>query len=195
MSNELNLKNIINSENWSMLRSSQAAYGLVPLIQALGDNITCIEIGVNLGFNSYMLLENCSNISKLIGIDHYKEYQDWEGYIDQNMQDLVWNIFHENISALGPKFVLIKESSADAAKDIDDESIDFIFIDADHSMRAVLQDLDNYYPKLKPGGVISGHDANLFSVNFAVLSWAKRKGIELSRVQIVKNSSWWWQKV
>jgi methyltransferase family protein len=39
-----------------------------------------------------------------------------------------------------------------------DESCDFVYIDADHSFDAVTVDLRTWYPKLKVGGVMSGHD-------------------------------------
>jgi predicted O-methyltransferase YrrM len=40
----------------------------------------------------------------------------------------------------------------------EDNSIDFIYIDGDHSYNAVKQDLEMYLPKLKDNGIIGGHD-------------------------------------
>ncbi len=194
MTTDLKIEDLIKSKDWKLHQSKQAAYGLIPIIQNLGNNIKCIEIGVNLGHNSYMLLECCKNIQELIGIDHYKEYKDRQSYIDQTTQDMVWTIFKENIKVLTNKFKLIKTSSTNAAKYIEDDSIDFIFIDADHNIKAVLNDLDSYWPKLKSGGIMSGHDSNLFSVNFAVLSWTKHKGIPQSTVKTAINNSWWFKK-
>lgn len=194
MAHELKLHNIIRNANWSTYKTTQAAYGLVPFILSLGDNIKCIEVGVNLGINSCMLLDMCPNIKELIGVDHYRAYQDWQSYIDQAVQDVAWSIFVENAKVLGPKFTLIKEKSVDAAKVLLDNSFDFIFLDADHSMKAILQDLDSYWPKLKSGGIIAGHDGNLFSVNFAVLSWSRNKGIDPSEILTVNNNSWYWIK-
>jgi predicted O-methyltransferase YrrM len=194
VTHELKLRNIIKDKNWPTFKSTQAAYGLIPLIMGLGNDIKCIEIGVNLGFNSCMLLDSCPNIKELIGVDHYIAYQDWQGFIDQTMQDMAWSIFSENLDILGPKFTLLKASSVEAAKQLADDSFDFIFIDADHSMRAILQDLDSYWPKLKSGGIMAGHDSNLFSVNFSVLSWTRNKGINPSEIQTVSNNAWWWQK-
>lgn len=194
MANELKLRNILKDKNWSTYKTTQAAYGLVPLILGLGEDVRCIEIGVNLGINSCMLLDCCPNIEELIGIDHYTAYQDWQGYINQATQDIAWSIFSENVKVLGPAFKLIKASSVEAAKILPDDAFDFVFIDADHSMKAVLQDLDNYWPKLKSGGIMAGHDSSLFSVNFAVLAWTRNKGIDPSEIMTANNNSWYWRK-
>lgn len=53
---------------------------------------------------------------------------------------------------------LIKSHSSDAAKHIPDSSLDICFIDAGHSYEDVIRDIRTYLPKVKPGGVISGHD-------------------------------------
>lgn len=39
-----------------------------------------------------------------------------------------------------------------------DEYFDVIFIDGDHSYEAVKKDIELWYPKVKPGGIIAGHD-------------------------------------
>lgn len=194
MTGETSLRKIIDNPNWAIQKSRQAAYGLVPMINKLGNDVHGIEIGVNFGTNSYMLLESCPNITKLIGVDHYTAYQDWQGFIDQSIQDKVWKAFSENMKILGSRFKLIKESSTNAATQLEDDSYDFIFIDADHSMKAVLQDLDSYWPKLRVGGIMAGHDNNIFGVNFAVTSWTKRKGIDISDIKVGSNNSWWWIK-
>ena len=106
----------------------------------------------------------------------------------------MWKAFSENMKILGSRFKLIKESSTNAATQLEDDSYDFIFIDADHSMKAVLQDLDSYWPKLRVGGIMAGHDNNIFGVNFAVTSWTKRKGIDISDIKVGSNNSWWWIK-
>jgi cephalosporin hydroxylase len=40
----------------------------------------------------------------------------------------------------------------------EDESLDFVYIDANHSYDGVIKDLQDWYPKIKKGGMISGHD-------------------------------------
>jgi predicted O-methyltransferase YrrM len=44
------------------------------------------------------------------------------------------------------------------AKSFDDASLDLVFLDADHSEEWMLRDLEAWLPKVRPGGIISGHD-------------------------------------
>jgi predicted O-methyltransferase YrrM len=41
-----------------------------------------------------------------------------------------------------------------------DESLDAVFIDADHSYEAVKMDIQNWMPKVRRGGILAGHDYN-----------------------------------
>ena len=68
-----------------------------------------------------------------------------------------------------------------------DNSLDFIFIDADHRYEAVTKDLQNWFPKLKTDGIIAGHDWPWDSVRNAVTDFFKR---DLP----VNVSSWVYQK-
>lgn len=188
------LKSLTSVPNWKEFREQSAAYGIIPILQNMGPDIKGIEVGVCLGVNSYILLEMCPNISLIVGIDHYKAYKDWDREIQQYEQDYNFNKLKNNMEYIGPRFSLIREESIVAAKELDNESFDFVFIDADHNMKAVLNDLDNYWPKIKSGGIMAGHDSNLFGVNFAVTSWCKRKNIEPSAIVNTINDAWWFTK-
>jgi hypothetical protein len=56
------------------------------------------------------------------------------------------------------KIVFLKETSDDAFNKINDDELDFLFIDGCHTYECVYKDLVNYYPKVKSGGIISGDD-------------------------------------
>lgn len=57
-----------------------------------------------------------------------------------------------------PKIEMCKGASVERSKDFPDEFFDYIYIDADHTKKAVLDDLNAWYPKVKKGGIIAGHD-------------------------------------
>lgn len=57
-----------------------------------------------------------------------------------------------------PNVSLVKSRSEDASKKFDDEYFDFIYIDADHSFDGCMNDLVHWFPKVKNGGIIAGHD-------------------------------------
>ena len=58
----------------------------------------------------------------------------------------------------GKNCEVIKGYSVDVAKTIPDESLDWVYIDADHRYEAVKADLKAWFPKVRKGGVMSGHD-------------------------------------
>lgn len=64
--------------------------------------------------------------------------------------------------------VLCQADSAEAASLHEDGSVDFCFIDADHTEAAVRRDILAWLPKLRPGGILAGHDIDCPSVHAAV---------------------------
>lgn len=78
----------------------------------------------------------------------------------------------------------IKLSSREAHKIFQDESIDFAFIDADHSYEGVTEDIKCWYPKIKKGGVLAGHDYDWPSVKSAVTNYFVAKPV------YIYNTSW-----
>jgi predicted O-methyltransferase YrrM len=68
--------------------------------------------------------------------------------------------FRDNVDAFGfgNYITPLQMTSAEAAETFADSSVDAVFIDADHSHRAVKIDLAAWVPKLKAGCIIAGHD-------------------------------------
>jgi len=52
----------------------------------------------------------------------------------------------------------IRKFSVDAAKEIPDGSLDFLYLDANHTLQYVIADLAAWVPKVRKGGIIAGHD-------------------------------------
>lgn len=70
----------------------------------------------------------------------------------------LYDDFLKNVEPLKTIITPIRMKSTDACCLYRDESLDFVFIDADHSLRGIVSDLNNWFPKVKIGGVIAGHD-------------------------------------
>lgn len=70
----------------------------------------------------------------------------------------LYEIFLENLKPVEAYYKPMKLPSVDAAKKFKDESLDFVFIDAGHEYYAVKEDILAWYPKVKKGGILAGHD-------------------------------------
>lgn len=121
------------------------------------NNGICVEIGVFKGEYSKKILEQ--NPKKLYMIDI------WEP-VEKNYDDLTNNKNHPDaysealkIAKLySNKTITIKKDSIEAALNFKDESIDFLYIDANHAYDFIKKDIEIWYPKVKKGGIFGGHD-------------------------------------
>jgi predicted O-methyltransferase YrrM len=86
-------------------------------------------------------------------------WQSFHGYVDTKASTHMAEAEAAARALLEPMGCDIRKgTSVDIAATVPDRSLDFVYIDADHSKRAVLEDLRAWAPKVKSGGVISGHD-------------------------------------
>jgi predicted O-methyltransferase YrrM len=70
----------------------------------------------------------------------------------------LYEIFLSNMKPVEAFYKPMKIPSSDAAKKFKDESLDFVFIDAGHQYDEVKDDILAWYPKIKKGGILAGHD-------------------------------------
>ena len=75
----------------------------------------------------------------------------------------------------------ILTTSIKASRRFDDVSLDFVFIDACHTYQAVKKDISSWLPKVKPGGILAGHDIGTYR------SVAQAVGELLGQVSIKEN--------
>lgn len=82
-------------------------------------------------------------------------------------------------------------TSHEAAQAMNRESVDVIFIDAEHTKDAVLADIRDWWPRMKRGGLVAGHDyghRRFPGVKEAVDEFTQRNKLELG----VGNGKVWW---
>lgn len=124
------------------------------LFHELGFNHVA-EIGVESGRFSKVLLMNNPG-SKLYAIDSWKAYRAYRDHVRQPKIDQMLVDARERLKGLRVQF--IQAFSVDAAKNFKDGTLDAVFIDANHRYEFVVADLAAWVPKVRPGGIVSGHD-------------------------------------
>jgi SAM-dependent methyltransferase len=123
-----------------------------------------VEVGTWEGDYSYELLKQ-TKCSKLYCVDPYKHfddssYPDGMNMLSQEQFDSKYDTVCKRFSQFGDRVEFIRKLSNDAASRFEDESLDFVYIDGNHKCKYVLEDLNNWYNKIKPGGIIICDDAS-----------------------------------
>lgn len=77
-------------------------------------------------------------------------------------------VARKNLAPVAKYVTVVKRDSAEFASEFGDESVDFVFIDAGHTYELVTADIDAWWPKLKPGGIMAGDDFTWDGVHKAV---------------------------
>ncbi|MEE9280528.1 MAG: class I SAM-dependent methyltransferase [Myxococcota bacterium] len=139
-------------------------------------DVLVAEVGTYSGYTAAHLLRYCPQIKRLYAIDLTEPDPGF---------DLITHL---------ERAELILGDSAECAKRFADTYFDLVFIDADHSEAAVLGDLKAWVPKVKPGGLITGHDYgshNHPGVAVAVDAYFRN---HVHPVRLEANKVWWTRK-
>lgn len=165
-------------------------------LQFIKEGDVCIEVGVWQGDLSRQIAR--LPISRLYLIDPWQSINDVEGRLhntDQEKLDRIYNKVRRRFF-FDKKIQLIRKFSADAMSDIQDGSVDWIYIDGNHSYEFVKEDLNGWWPKLKSGGYLCGDDYNdgkhqieklKFGVVQAVDEFRTEKELEISYLELIKD--------
>lgn len=82
----------------------------------------------------------------------YKEKQDWINF------DNCYNDCLEFCNDNPGRVVMIRGLSPAASSQFEDDSLDFVYIDGNHAYEAVMADMEAWCKKVRPGGLLCGHD-------------------------------------
>lgn len=130
------------------------------IVNGLPDKSHIVEVGTWKGMSAAYMAVEIINSGKQIQFDCIDtwEYIDSQNEIPKDMFGNLYGTFLKNIEPVKHQIKPIKSLSWDGANYYTDESLDFIFIDAAHDYESVKKDINAWFPKLKKGGIIAGHD-------------------------------------
>lgn len=154
------------------------------LVNQIPDNGVFVEGGAWLGKSSSYLCDLAKDRINVYIVDTWMgSKEELETAHKLATETDIYNIFMENMG--DRKFIPIRKSSIEASKDFEEESCDVVFIDMDHSYEAVKQDLIHWFPKVKKGGYIAGHDVDWQGVSKAINEF-----FPANKIQRSSSSCW-----
>jgi hypothetical protein len=136
-----------------------------------------VEIGAWYGQSTAFLAVEIINSNKKIKFDVVDTWKGSEQMYDPTNpaydktlieKGTIYPQFIENMNPVISFINPIEKDSVDASSLYDDKSLDFVFIDAEHKYEYVIKDIESWLPKVKPGGIISGHDYGWDGVTRAI---------------------------
>lgn len=146
-----------------------------------------VEIGVYGGSSLFYIKDKFPQI-KIYGIDPHDKIQIFNGQkinqIDQknvelrikNLENLRTNI-EESIKKHNLDIKYINDTSWNVYNIFPNKSIDVLFVDGDHSYEGVKKDLELFYPKMNPKGVIIMDDYNWLPIKKAANEFVKKHNL------------------
>lgn len=127
-----------------------------------------VEVGAWFGRSTAYLAQTIIDSRKSI---NFYVVDTWRGSVNERglLQTAaeyggsVYQKFLENMEAAGVLGVItpMEMLSVDAAAEFEDNSISMVFLDAEHTYEAVRTDILAWQPKVRPGGILAGHDYSL----------------------------------
>jgi hypothetical protein len=124
----------------------------------------------------------------LVSVDPWSEAPS-EEYVDkanvsQQQHETFLATTRARLAPFGDRSAIWRMYGDEAAAQIPDRSLDFVYIDARHDYASVLEDIGVWFPKVAPGGVLAGHDyvdghlpEGIFGVRSAVDEFFGARGI------------------
>ena len=152
-----------------------------------------VEVGSWLGKSSVFMAHAIRDSGKSILFDCV---DNWEGGIDGKANHIagrnaivksgrdLFGEFIANVERCGVSDLInpIRGDSVISANRYPDSSLDFVFIDADHEATSVIRDLRAWWPKVKPGGTLAGHDFHEKGPEQAANDFANSVGVPIRKV-------------
>jgi len=154
------------------------------------------EIGVEKGKFTEVLCKAGLNV---YAIDAWTAYSGYREHVSQEELDGFLETTKKRLAPYDCN--IIKALSIDAVKSFKDESLDWVYIDGNHSCQQIMNDLVNWSEKVRKGGIVSGHDfrndgkqgLDSCQVKDVVELWCKSHNIKLHTTK-ENNPSWYYIK-
>jgi len=171
------------------------------LNEKIGNNE--VKEGVEVGVWKGELSRNLLQIFPNLGLDMIDLWEATEANISMHDKDHTKDAMEDakeaaqrNVSSFPGRFLLIQGCSVQSAGIYRNLALDFVFIDADHFYENVKADVEAWWPKVREGGVMAGHDYD--GMGDRRKGWGVKRAVDEfflgSEVHVEPGLVWWVQK-
>lgn len=121
---------------------------------------TMLEVGVWKGAYAAHILARCEFIRIYYMIDPWRKLPDWNkpANVDDKNFDMIYREAMDATNFARSKITVLRGTTVEVVDRIREESLDFAYVDGDHSLRGITIDLLSVWPKIRPGGYLAGDD-------------------------------------
>lgn len=128
------------------------------LLETLGLNGVGVEVGTYIGTYAAELLNGWSGV--LHCVDPWCHQPGWQDLLnhDPNGFEEVYEQAVNRLHPFGNRCQIHRQTSVEGAKGDWAHDLDFVYLDADHRYEHVKADIAAWWPTIKPGGLLAGHD-------------------------------------
>ena len=153
-------------------------------VAAHGPNLRGVELGLYQANSFCTMLQVCTNVDELIGVDKWEPYKDDIGggnfVRDQKQIEFIRNTAINFIhwSGCSGRATILEMDTVEAAERYEDQSMDFVFFDAHLNRQQLENELWAWYPKIKKGGLVMGHDYHTRETRHAVTAFRQECNID-----------------
>jgi hypothetical protein len=122
--------------------------------------VNILEIGVWGGQFARHILDNCECVNKYYLIDPYRNLTDWNKPLNISNEafETIYKEMCDKLSNYKDKTILLRGKTDEVIDKIDNNTLDIIYIDGDHTFNGITTDITKSLCKIKNGGIIGGDD-------------------------------------
>ena len=169
------------------------------IVDLIPDDGKIVEIGSFLGRSTHYLATSLMNANKEnVKIYCVDTFAGSSEHVSLKLPKDFLHIFKDNLKFfIGREMVIPCQGRSDDTKILEkfeEATLDFVMVDGAHEHEAVMDDIINWWPKIKPDGVMFGDDFDLESVKEAVFKTLPKIGAKSYSVNFSKEQTWFSSK-
>jgi hypothetical protein len=157
---------------------------------------TAVEVGTHRGEYAALFLNAWPG--ELICVDPWRKLPSYHDMVAYGDRDADYQAAVDTLAPFANRVRLWRMLSTEAAAQIEPAALDFVHIDGNHIRRFVEEDMQSWWTRVRPGGVMSGHDLNEWEwadeVRPAVIAFAEQHQLTPYKTSAEEIESWFFIK-